>query len=110
MAEEFCGCPLRKLTSRELDVAELLAQGLSTGTVASVLSLSHHTVTAHLGKMLRNLKAHNRTELVARLYAYGVLTSGEWPPRAARQWEIPACQCGRTREQPQAVPRVAANR
>lgn len=110
MAEEFCGCPRRKLTTRELEVAELLAQGLSTGTVAGVLSLSHHTVTAHLGKMLRNLNVHNRTELVARLYAYGVLASGEWPPRATRLRDIPACQCVWTREQPNAVPRVVANR
>jgi DNA-binding CsgD family transcriptional regulator len=103
MAEEFCGCPRRKLTSRELEVAELLAQGLSTETAAGVLSLSHHTVTAHLGKMLRNLNAHNRTELIARLYAYGVLASGEWPPRASRHRDVPACQCLSAREQPHAV-------
>jgi hypothetical protein len=35
--------------------------------------------------MLRNLNARNRTELVARLYSYGVLASGEWPPRAVRE-------------------------
>jgi DNA-binding CsgD family transcriptional regulator len=110
MTEESCTCRLQKLTARELDVAELLAQGLSTGTVAGVLSLSHHTVTAHLGKMLRNLNSHNRTELVARLYAYGVLASGEWPPRATRHRDIPTCQCLRTPEQPKTAPRVVADR
>ena len=93
MTNESCACRIRKLTTRELDVAELLARGLSTETAAGMLSLSHHTVTAHLGKMLRNLNAHNRTELVARLYAYGVLASGEWPPRANSHWAIPTCQC-----------------
>jgi DNA-binding CsgD family transcriptional regulator len=95
MPEESCTCRIGKLTTRELDVAELLAQGLSTETAAGVLSLSHHTVTAHLGKMLRNLNAHNRTELVARLYAFGVLVSGEWPPRAIPHRDIPACRCAR---------------
>ena len=72
----------RPLTDRELAIASLLAEGLSTETIAGKLFLSPHTVAAHLAKMLRNLDARNRTELVARLYAYGILASGEWPPRA----------------------------
>jgi DNA-binding CsgD family transcriptional regulator len=98
MVEESCTCPARRLTTRELDVAELLAQGLSTDMMAGALSLSHHTITAHLGKMLRRLNAQNRTELVARLYAYGVLASGEWPPRADSRRNITVCRChGRER-------------
>jgi DNA-binding CsgD family transcriptional regulator len=93
MAEEPCTCLPRRLTTRELDLAELLAQGLSTEKMADVLSLSHHTITAHLGKMLRRLNAQNRTELVARLYAYGVLASGEWPPRADAHRDILMCRC-----------------
>jgi DNA-binding CsgD family transcriptional regulator len=104
MVEESCTCPARRLTTRELDVAELLAQGLSTYTMADVLSLSHHTITAHLGKMLRRLNAQNRTELVARLYAYGILASGEWPPRADSRRNISMCRCrGRGRERPTAA-------
>ncbi len=110
MPEESCTCRLRKLTTRELVVAELLAQGLSTERAARALSLSHHTVTAHLGKMLRSLNANNRTELVARLYAYGVLASGEWPPRAIPHRDIPICQCLWTLEQSRAASRVAEDR
>jgi DNA-binding CsgD family transcriptional regulator len=102
MTEKPCTCLPRKLTTRELDIAELLAQGLSTDMMAGKLSLSHHTITAHLGKMLRRLNAQNRTELVARLYAYGVLASGEWPPRADAHRDIPVCRC-RGREHPAAV-------
>ncbi|HUD39676.1 MAG TPA: helix-turn-helix transcriptional regulator [Streptosporangiaceae bacterium] len=72
----------RPLTARELAIAGLLAEGLSTETIAGKLFLSPHTVAAHLAKMLRNLNARNRTELVARLYVHGILVSGEWPPRA----------------------------
>jgi DNA-binding CsgD family transcriptional regulator len=110
MMKETCACRLRTLTARELDIAELLAQGLSTETAAGVLSLSHHTITAHLGNMLRNLNVRNRTELVALLYSYGVFVSGEWPPRATRRRDIPTCQCSRTREQPNAAPQVVAHR
>jgi DNA-binding CsgD family transcriptional regulator len=92
MVEEPCTCPPCRLTTRELDVAELLAQGLSTDMMAGALSLSHHTITAHLGKMLRRLDAQNRTELVARLYAYGILASGEWPPRVNSRRNIPVCR------------------
>jgi DNA-binding CsgD family transcriptional regulator len=82
MTGQSCvSCP-KPLTDRELGVASLLAQGLSTETIARELSLSPHTIAAHLAKMLRNLNVRNRTELVARLYAHGILASGEWPPRA----------------------------
>jgi len=108
--EKSCTCCPRKLTTRELDVAELLAQGLSTETMADVLSLSHHTVTAHLGKMLRHLNAHNRTELVARLYAYGVFSSGEWPPRATPHRDVPVCHCSPNREESGAASHLVADR
>jgi hypothetical protein len=70
--------------------------------MADVLLLSHHTITAHLGKMLRHLNAQNRTELVARLYAYGILASGEWPPRADAHRDVTVCRCG-GRERPAAA-------
>jgi hypothetical protein len=70
--------------------------------VADMLSLSHHTITAHLSKMLRRLNAQNRTELVARLYVHGVLASGEWPPRADAHRDILVCRC-RDRKRPAAA-------
>lgn len=73
----------RPLTDRELAIAGLLAEGLSTEQIAGSLFLSPHTVAAHLAKMLRNFNARNRTELVARLFVHGILASGEWPPRAS---------------------------
>lgn len=79
MAEETSAA----LTSRELLIAIHLASGESTGQVAQRLSISPHTVTAHLRNMLGKLGARNRTELTARLYSAGVLRSGDWPPRAA---------------------------
>jgi DNA-binding NarL/FixJ family response regulator len=71
------------LTERELAVAVLIAEGLSTATIAERLALSPHTIAAHLANMLRNLNVRNRTEMIARLYSEGILARGEWPPRAA---------------------------
>lgn len=61
--------------------------------MAVMLCLSQHTIAAHLGKMLRNLNVRNRTELVARLYAHGILAAGEWPPRATPARNFPAHEC-----------------
>ena len=50
----------RGLTSRETDVALLLAQGLSRAEVASALSLSAHTVRHHTEAVFRKLGVHTR--------------------------------------------------
>ena len=72
------------LTSRELDIAAMLAFGASTQQIARDLFISPHTVAAHLAHLLRKLSVANRTELVARLYAEGVLGQGTWPPAAVQ--------------------------
>lgn len=69
-----------RLTAREVRIASLLAAGASTAQVAGELLTSPHTVAAQLGGMLRKTGAANRTELIARLYAVGVLVPGHWPP------------------------------
>lgn len=69
-------------TSREAEILALLAAGLSTDEVGRELHISAHTVTHHIGKMLSRVPASNRTELVARGYALGILHPRDWPPRA----------------------------
>jgi hypothetical protein len=58
----------------------VLAAGSSTDQAAAILHMSSHTITHHLGDMLRRTGAGNRTELVARAYATGILSPGTWPP------------------------------
>ena len=77
--------PKPALTLRELDVLELVAEGLSTKAVAARLYLSHQAVTYHLGNLLAKLQCRNRTGLVARAYVAGILRVDRWPPRATRQ-------------------------
>lgn len=76
-----CCCHAEHLTVREIDVLCLVAAGSSTEQAASTLHMSGHTISHHLGEMLRRSGAGNRTELVARAYAAGILETTTWPPR-----------------------------
>lgn len=53
------------LTSRELEVLELLAQGLLATSIASRLSLSPRTVHKHLGNIYDKLGVHDRLVAVS---------------------------------------------
>ena len=53
------------LTSRELDVLTLVAQGLSNAEIARRLVLSDHTVHRHLANILRKLSLSSRAAAVA---------------------------------------------
>lgn len=75
--------PAGDLTGREILLASLIAAGASNRRIAKDLCISPHTVAAHLCNMLRRTGASNRTELIARLYAQGVLVQGTWPPLPA---------------------------
>jgi DNA-binding CsgD family transcriptional regulator len=55
------------LTSRELEVLEMAAQGLTNDAMAQRLSLSVHGVKFHLSSIYRKLGVSNRTEAVAQL-------------------------------------------
>ena len=54
------------LTSRELEVLEMLAAGRSNQAIASDLVVTLDTVKKHVGHVLAKLGAANRTEAVAR--------------------------------------------
>jgi LuxR family maltose regulon positive regulatory protein len=54
------------LTSRELEVLEMLAAGRSNQAIAGELVVTLDTVKKHVGHVLSKLGAANRTEAVAR--------------------------------------------
>ena len=54
------------LTSRELEVLEMLAAGRSNQAIAGELVVTLDTVKKHVGHVLGKLGAANRTEAVAR--------------------------------------------
>ncbi|HVN19864.1 MAG TPA: response regulator transcription factor [Dongiaceae bacterium] len=54
----------RSLTTRELEVLKLLAEGRTVRSVAEILGLSVKTVDAHKFNLMRKLGIHNKAELV----------------------------------------------
>jgi LuxR family transcriptional regulator len=61
------------MTERERDVLVLLADGLTTGQVATTLSVSEHTVRSRIRSTLAKLDARNREHAIAIAFREGVL-------------------------------------
>ena len=61
------------LTSRELEVLEMLAAGASNQAIASQLVVTLDTVKKHVSHVLSKLGAANRTEAVARARQLGLI-------------------------------------
>jgi predicted ATPase/DNA-binding CsgD family transcriptional regulator len=64
--------PRRTLTRRELEVAVLVAQGLTNRSIAGRLHLSVRTVDTHVDHVLTKLGFNTRTQLVAWAYESGL--------------------------------------
>ena len=61
------------LTARELDVLELLSQGMLATSIASRLSLSPRTVHKHLGNLYDKLGVHDRLVAVSLARELGLV-------------------------------------
>ncbi len=61
------------LTRRELEVLQLLAEGLPNKAIARRLDISEHTVKFHVNAILGKLNAQSRTEAVVRATRLGLL-------------------------------------
>ena len=57
--------PRSVLTSREEQVLELVAEGLTNGQIAERLYISVKTVSVHVSAILRKLEAPSRTAAAA---------------------------------------------
>jgi LuxR family maltose regulon positive regulatory protein len=64
---------IEPLSERELEVLQLVAQGLTNREIASRLFLSVNTVKAHTRNIYGKLGVHNRTQAVARARDLGIL-------------------------------------
>lgn len=65
--------PPRDLTRRELDVLRLLIDGNSVGEIAEKLSISYHTVDAHLKNLHRKFDVKSSRSLIAIAMRRGLI-------------------------------------
>ena len=65
---------VESLTPREIEVLELVAEGLSNKVVATRLGISDQTVKFHLTSISGKLGAINRTDAVRRAVRRGLIT------------------------------------
>ena len=61
------------LSSREVEVLEMLAKGLTNKEVAGALNLSRHTVRCHVASITAKLSVSDRTEAVAVALKHGII-------------------------------------
>jgi DNA-binding NarL/FixJ family response regulator len=61
------------LTRREIDVLQLLAEGLPNKSIAARLGVSDQTVKFHVASILAKLAATNRTDAVRRALHRGLI-------------------------------------
>lgn len=61
------------LSTRELEVVGWTAQGKTSVEIGRILSLSDHTVNAHMTNAIKKLDCVNRTQLVAKALRLGLI-------------------------------------
>ena len=66
--------PVESLTPREVEVLELVAQGLPNKAIAARLGISDQTVKFHLTSISGKLGAINRTDAVRRAVRRGLVS------------------------------------
>ena len=66
---------IEPLSERELEVLQLIAEGLTNREIADRLFLSLNTVKVHTRNIYGKLDVHHRTDAVAKARALGILHS-----------------------------------
>jgi LuxR family maltose regulon positive regulatory protein len=72
-AQELKAQLVEPLSQRELEVLQLIAEGLSNREIAQELVLSVNTIKVHTYNIYGKLNVHSRTQAVARARALGLL-------------------------------------
>ncbi len=74
-AEPSAGQQNKRLTTRQQEVLQLVAEGLSAKQVARALNISVRTAEAHKAKIMDTLELRNTTELVQHAIRIGIISA-----------------------------------
>ena len=66
--------PSDALTTREMDVLQAIADGLSTHEIAELLHLSDNTIESHRKRLMLKLNARNAVDLVMKAISKGIIS------------------------------------
>ncbi|MGH2654846.1 MAG: response regulator, partial [Actinomycetota bacterium] len=66
-----------RLTSRETEILQGLARGLSPGRLAEELGISRHTLRTHQQNILFKLRVHSKHEALVLAIRHGKVRAGE---------------------------------
>jgi DNA-binding NarL/FixJ family response regulator len=68
-----------RMTPREREVVNLIAEGLANDEIASRLSIATYTVRSHVRNIMEKLMLHTRLQIAAYVHREGVAASGKRP-------------------------------
>jgi DNA-binding CsgD family transcriptional regulator len=71
-SKDFNSPKINCLTPREIQIAELVAQGLTNAEIGAALWIQENSVKQALKRMFRKLGVSCRAEMIAQLYSKGV--------------------------------------
>jgi DNA-binding NarL/FixJ family response regulator len=68
---------VRRLSPRETEILQRMADGVSPKEIAAALSISHHTLRTHVQNILFKLRVHSKVEALAAAIRFGKVRSGQ---------------------------------
>ena len=63
--------PFDKLSRRQLEVAQLIAKGMTNYQISCELGITENTVKLYVSQILRLTRVHNRTQLALSYPSHG---------------------------------------
>lgn len=70
---------LGRLTPRELEILQLMAEGMNSSQIAKKLGMSPHTLRTHVQNVLTKLGVHSKLEALMAGIRHGVITTARIP-------------------------------